>query len=174
MNHALRSRPDVLAAFRDYMRLEKRRTQGLSPQELQRWWSLRARLDATLGPLEVGSKSGERRATPRIPVALTVRFENRASMGPMMMTNLSRGGIFVPMDEPLPIGTVLELRIRVDDPPQEIVLAGEVVSQNVGPRMEANRRGMGIRFCCATRREQELIDALYNQQVERHLEASGR
>lgn len=169
MQMKARVTPHTLTAFREYMGLERRRAEGLSPVELQRWWALRERLDAVFGTLDTKAH-GDRRATPRVPVALAVRFENFAALGPLLMTNLSRGGIFVAMEEPLPIGTVLQLRIRVERPPREVVLAGEVVSLNVGPRLESGARGMGIRFRCETRDEQSAIDSLYEQQVERHLD----
>jgi Tfp pilus assembly protein PilZ len=171
MQMKARHTPDTLTAFREYMSLERRRAEGLTPVELQRWWVLREKLDEVFGTLET-KVSGDRRATPRIPVALAVRFENFAALGPLLMTNLSRGGIFVAMESPLPLGTILQLRIRVDRPPREVVLGGEVVSLNVGPRMESGARGMGIRFRCATRAEQALADSLYEQQVERHFDGA--
>ena len=88
------------------------------------------------------------------------------------MTNISRGGIFVPIERPAEIGTELKLRIQVASPSREIVLVGEVVSTNIGPDFEVQRRGMGIRFKSLGESDQALVDELYEQQFERHIESS--
>ena len=161
---------DSLATFREYMRYERRRASGLSPQDWERWQILRKRLDSVFGTFESPDGVG-RRATPRIPTSLVVRFENLGEMGNVLMTNLSRGGIFVPTEQPAKIGTELKLRIQVASPQREIVLVGEVVSRNIGPDFEVRRRGMGIRFKSLSERDQDLVDELYEQQMERHLGA---
>jgi uncharacterized protein (TIGR02266 family) len=161
---------DSLATFREYMRLEQRRASGLSGDEWERWQSLRKRLDGAFGEIELPGGCNGRRATPRIPTSLVVRFENLGEMASLLMTNLSRGGIFVPTDQPAEIGTLLKLRIEVAAPHQEIGLTGEVVSRHVGPDFEIPRRGMGIRFKNLSRRDQSLVDKLYEQQMKQHLE----
>jgi len=87
------------------------------------------------------------------------------------MSNLSRGGIFVSTERPAEIGTELKLRIEVVAPHREIVVVGEVVSQNVGRDFEVEQRGMGIRFKNLSEGDQALIDELYEQQIEQHLES---
>jgi Tfp pilus assembly protein PilZ len=161
---------DSLATFREYMRYERRRASGLSPEDWERWQILRKRLDGVFGTFESPDGFG-RRATPRIPTSLVVRFENFGEMGSVLMTNLSRGGIFVPTEQPAMIGTELKLRIQVVSPHREIVLVGEVVSRNVGPAFEVRRRGMGICFKSLSQSDQDLVDELYEQQMERHLES---
>lgn len=157
-----------LSTFREYMSLERRRASGLSPAELERWTLLRERLHGVFG-LRDGPCKQEQRATVRIPTAIDVRFENLADVGDALMTNLSRGGIFVRMERPPRIGTELALRIRVTDPLREIRLVGEVVSHHVGPRLDLGQRGMGLRFKVSNAAEQARVDELYAQQVERHL-----
>jgi len=170
MQKSPRAMKDSLATFREYMRLERRRASGLSPDEYGRWLALRAGLDRVVGPLDPPG-SGERRATPRIPTSLKVRFESLGEMGDVLMTNLSRGGIFVEI-EPYPeIGTELKLRIQVVDPPREIELVGEVTSWHVGPRFEVDHGGVGIRFKTMSSSDQALVDQLYEEQVENYLES---
>jgi Tfp pilus assembly protein PilZ len=159
---------DSLAMFREYMRLERRRSSGLSPAELQRWEVLRQRMKSVFGDLDSPNHS-ERRATPRIPTALQVRFENHAEVGNVLMTNISRGGIFVPLDTPIEIGTEIKLRIQIVDPPRELALVGEVASCCVGPGMVLGQRGVGIHFKKLSPSEKALFDELYEQQVERQL-----
>ena len=169
MQRDSRAIKDSLATFREYMRLERRRTAGLSASDLARWQSLRERLDDEFGTLDLDG-CGDRRATPRVPSSLVVRFENLGEMGKLLMCNLSRGGIFVPTQRPAAIGTELKLRVEVMSPPREIVLVGDVVSHNVGPDFEVQQRGMGIRFKSMNDADQSLIDELYDEQVERHIE----
>jgi uncharacterized protein (TIGR02266 family) len=161
---------DSLATFREYMSYERRRAAGLSPEEWERWQTLRKRLDGGSGSFESPNGNG-RRAAPRIPTSLLVRFENLGEMGSVLMSNLSRGGIFVVTEQPAMIGTELKLRIQVVSPHREIELVGEVVSQNVGPDFEVQRRGMGISFKSLSQSDQDLVDELYEQQMERHLES---
>ena len=159
---------DTLSVFRECMQLERRRSAGLSPLELERLLRLRKRLEKVFGGLE-GSRPGERRATPRVRTLLEVRFDDDAEIGRVLMTNLSRGGIFVPTEVPLPIGTEIKLRIRIEASSTEVALLGEVVSCNVGPRLDAEQRGMGIRFKKLSEGDQKIVDDLYERVVVRHL-----
>lgn len=160
---------DALTIFREYMRLERRRTNGLSAADWDRWQSLRKRLDGAFGRLDMPGGCGARRATPRVPTSLVVRIENFSKMSRLLMSNLSRGGIFIPTQRPAEIGTRLKLRIELTDPPREIKLEGEVVSRNVGPTFDVGERGMGIRFTSLGASDQAIIDELYEQQFEQHL-----
>jgi len=160
---------DSLAVFREYMRLERRRAAGLSPLEWERWQSLRKRLDGEFGQLNVPGGCAGRRATPRVPTSLVVRFENLDELGSLLMSNLSRGGVFIPTEAPAEIGARLVLRIEVSTPPDEIRLEGEVVSRHVGPDFAVGDRGMGLRFTNLDASAQAVIDKLYDQQFERHL-----
>jgi Tfp pilus assembly protein PilZ len=166
-----RQSKDSLAIFREYMTLERRRESGLSPADLRRWLELRNRLESVFGNLEPPG-GRQRRATPRVPTCLEVGFENLRQLGSVLISNMSRGGIFVAMDEPPPIGTELKLRIRVASPAREIVLCGEVASLHVGPGFEVGKRGMGIRFKNLSADEQAMVDELYEKQVARHLATS--
>ena len=163
------SRPikDALATFREYMRLERRRTAGFSSEEWARWQVLRERLDNTFGNFS-STGDPDRRATPRIPTALVLQFENLGEVGKLLICNLSRGGIFVPTKRPAPIGTELKLCIEVATPSREIVLIGDVVSHHIGPDFEFQPPGMGIRFKSLNENDQALIDELYEEQIERH------
>ena len=165
-----RATKDSLATFREYMRLERRRTSGLSAAEWERWQALRKQLDDVFGAVD-DQDGSSRRSTPRVPTSLVVRFENLGEMGDVLMSNLSRGGIFVSTERPAEIGTELKLRIEVVAPHREIVVVGEVVSQNVGRDFEVEQRGMGICFKNLSEGDQALIDELYEQQIEQHLDS---
>lgn len=107
-----------------------------------------------------------------MPTLLNVCFEDYQDIGSVLMTNISRGGLFVPTDRPIPIGTEVKLRIRIEEPATEIVLLGEISSHNVGPKLDAARRGMGIRFKNLSERDQKLVDDLYEREVSKHLARS--
>ena len=114
---------DSLATFREYMSLERRRADGLSPGELERWADLRKRLDRDFGELDAPGAL-HRRATPRVPTSLEVQFENLMQLGSVLMSYMSRGGMFVATESAPPIGTVLKLRIKVAAPPRDLLLCG--------------------------------------------------
>lgn len=162
---------DSLSIFREYMQLERRRSEGLSTAEFERCVELRQQLDSVFGD-DLSPEKEIRRATPRVPTLLNVSFEDYEDIGSVLMTNLSRGGIFVPTDRPLPIGTELQLRIRIGEPLTEVVLPGVVASHDVGPKLDAEMRGMGICFSRLSTSDQKLVDDLYEAEVAKHLEDS--
>lgn len=159
---------DRLALFRAYMQLERRRREGLSPAELDRWNLLHRQLESAFGDVAHSEGAG-RRATPRVPTHLEVCFVDSREIGSVLMTNLSRGGLFVPTENPLPIGSEVKLRIRIEAPRMEVVALGEVTSHNVGPRLDRKARGMGIRFKNLSEADQKLVDDLYEREVARYL-----
>ncbi len=81
------------------------------------------------------------------------------------MTNLSRRGVFVQTEHLLEIGMRFELRIHVDDPPQDIAVRVEVVSQNVGPSYVSREPGIGLRFLDADAEAEKQLDELYERLV---------
>jgi uncharacterized protein (TIGR02266 family) len=87
--------------------------------------------------------SDEKRAHPRIPVALKVSYPSRGDLQRDLVTDLSPGGLFIRTSKPLPIGTDVDLEVQVDaeDPP--ITVRGKVIwlRSARGPH-----EGMGIIF----------------------------
>lgn len=161
----------AMAKFRQFMSLERRRSAGLSPHEFSTWMELKRALDRAFGAR--GAPSGvEIRATPRVPVTIRVSFDAMGAVGSSLMTNLSRGGLFVPIEHPPDIGTKLELRITIAEPATEIRAVGVVASKNLGPDLRSDQRGMGIRFADLSSEARRLIDDLYESEASRHLEKS--
>jgi len=72
-----------------------------------------------------------------------VRFADGADLRTAFSRNISKGGIFVEMDEPLPKGTETEVFLEVDGG-TTLRLIGDVVRSVVARNAEA--RGCGIRF----------------------------
>ena len=80
----------------------------------------------------------ERRNHPRRTVKLQVTYESRAKLVEDLITDLSPGGVFLRTDNPLPIGTELDLTVQLADRTPCITVLGEVV------RVVTD--GMGVRF----------------------------
>jgi uncharacterized protein (TIGR02266 family) len=159
---------DVQKLFREYVRLDrKRRSDALSPREFARWRELSRHLSATFSPAE-RPVDQERRESVRVPVRLRVHFHSAGELRRRLLTNLSRGGMFVSDADPPPIGTKLVLRIVVEDEGTEIELAGEVVSHNVGPAFDTQSNGMGIRFVDPSPAAEKLLQRLYEGALDQH------
>jgi uncharacterized protein (TIGR02266 family) len=159
---------DAAANFRAFVFLDRKQArEGLSPSELARWTLLKRELSRALSG-DGDEKRANQRASLRLPARLRVSFASLGELGQALITNLSRGGVFVATPHLLELGTRVTLRIRVDESGKEVEAQAEVVSQNLGPKGDA-KRGVGLRFVDtepAVRRE---LDALY----ERALEAAG-
>jgi uncharacterized protein (TIGR02266 family) len=156
---------DVALRFREYLFLERKRSSGeLSPAELRRWVALKRLLGRTFSP-GVSEEQADRRTSLRVPTKMKVHFASLGELRESLMTNLSRGGLFLATRHLLDIGTRVVLRIDVEEGGRVLEVPAEVVCQNLGPRL-ARRRGIGLRFLDMdddTRRE---IDRLYERRLE--------
>ena len=86
-----------------------------------------------------------RRSTPRADVVLQLQYRSAGHLLVNYCTNLSRGGVFVPCPDPLPVGTQLQLELTVPGDEVPTCLEGEVrwvrqFDATEGPA------GMGIKF----------------------------
>ena len=97
---------------------------------------------------------------------LAVQFGNVGELQQSLMTNLSRGGVFITTDHLMEIGSCFELRLGIGKRGKELVVPVEVVSHNVGPRFEKGQRGMGLRFLDLDRDTKREVDELYEQALK--------
>ncbi|MEW6432510.1 MAG: PilZ domain-containing protein [Myxococcota bacterium] len=75
------------------------------------------------------------------------------------VTNISRSGVFIRSDDPLPVGTLVNLRFTVIlDELETIEGVGEVV--RVVPASAAGPQGMGVVFTQLTQVSKELIERI--------------
>jgi uncharacterized protein (TIGR02266 family) len=159
---------DVAAHFRAFVFLDRKQArEGLSAFELARWRALKRELSRELS----GDGDAERiaqRASLRLPARLRVSFASLGELGQALITNLSRGGVFVATQHLLEIGMRVTLRLHVDPSGKEVETLAEVVSQNLGPKGDP-KRGVGLRFVDTEPGVRKELDALY----ERALEAAG-
>ena len=156
---------DVAARFREYVRLDRKRSEsGLSVEELARWRLLKRAL-ASHFDAESGPRTVDRRDSVRVPTRLNVSFESDGELASCLMTNISQGGVFVQTDQPLDLKSRFELRIHVVDPPRDITVAVEVVSVGMGPCFDPDRQGMGLRFLDVEPEVAKQLQELYEQSV---------
>jgi len=157
---------DVASRFREYIQLERRRdAEGLSPADLERWTILKRFLSRKFNPNLSDDRADQRRSV-RIPTKLTVTFRDERELRSSLMTNLSRGGVFIATERPPAIGSSLELRIDVAETGERIDVPAEVVTVNVGPHFAQALRGMGLRFRPTSEDMQRKLDELYEGQLK--------
>jgi uncharacterized protein (TIGR02266 family) len=153
---------DIGARFREFVSLDRRRAQeGLSPAELSRWAALKRYLGRELAP-GLSDERADERGSLRVPARMRVSFASLGQLGHCLMTNLSRGGLFVATDHLLAIGTRVLLRLHVEHEARTLEVPAEVVSQNVGPAA-AQQRGIGLRFLDVDPPVRKELDALYER-----------
>jgi uncharacterized protein (TIGR02266 family) len=163
---------DIVVQFREYIRLDrKHRGEGLEPFELERWARLKRKLGKEFAP-ELSDERSDERGSLRVPARLRVDFASDREFRGQLMTNLSRGGVFVATSYNLPIGTRVELAIHVGPDDRTLEVPTEVVSHNVGPHFEPESRGMGLRFMDANETTHVELDELYERLL--HEAAPGR
>jgi uncharacterized protein (TIGR02266 family) len=100
------------------------------------------------------------RRDERIALALEVEFRNVGAFLVAYSTNLSKGGMFVEMEDPLPVGTEIAMRFAVPgagEPPIDVI---GVVTWVQAWRTELQPRGMGVRFDHLEARHGEAIDRI--------------
>lgn len=101
--------------------------------------SILNRIGATLG-----------RKHQRYNAIIEVRFKSKEQFMQEYTRNISKGGIFVATDRPLPANSKVELVLVLPDLPEEVKVTGEIV-HTVGPEQarlagHGSTPGMGIQF----------------------------
>lgn len=101
-----------------------------------------------------------RRIYPRAPLELRVHYRTTGSFLVSYTVNLSRGGLFVETDDPLPEGSRVTLRLEVPGAEREV----ETTALVVWVRRETNEigepPGMGMRFERADEDWGDLVDQM--------------
>jgi len=159
------------------MDLERRRTStGFSPEELRRWQLLKRRLAQEFHP-GLSDEHADQRSSVRVPTLLRVSFPDRKSFQRCLLTNISRGGVFVTTPAPEPIGTPLQIAIDIEGDAEDLVASCEVVAQHFSDGRSGDVRGMALVFRNLDPRTQARIDALYEKKLleaAAHARSGGR
>jgi len=156
----------LLPLLREFGALDRRRDRaGLTLLECQRWVDLKRTLSKHYpqGEAPVGA---ERRRHVRLPMRLLAQYETRDQLHESLITNVSRGGMFISTAFPLEIGTEFILCIRIDTTGEAIELPCEVVSHNIGPDLSTSMLGMGLRFGRLAEAQRTAVDDLFDIAVE--------
>ncbi len=159
------------AIFREYMALERLRTSadGIPVSDFQRWRQLKKSLNRHFRPDEA-HRNEDQRESVRVPLKLRVGFETYGEIRDCLMTNLSRGGLFIATTAPLPQGSKLQIRIQIGESGQEIELQGEVASHNSGPGLLSEELGMGVKFVKCSEEQEKAVDDLYERTLQRAIQ----
>jgi uncharacterized protein (TIGR02266 family) len=155
----------IAARFREFVFLDRKLArEPLSLAELSRWTLPKRHLGRVLHG-EHADVRADQRASLRVPAQLRVSFESLGQLGDALITNLSRGGLFVATEHLLEIGTRVTLRIQVIGAEKDLEVVGEVVSQNMGP-LGTPQRGLGFRFAEVEGELRKQLDALYERALQ--------
>lgn len=125
----------------------------------------------------VSSQAKARRAHERTAISLAVEYEKLSTFLVDYTLNISKGGMFLKTDTPLPVGTQLRFAVQVphlDDPLQ---LRGRVtwIRNSAEPEADAARPpGMGIELLFATADERARVEQQVVSLIEERMGADTR
>ncbi|MFZ3090071.1 MAG: TIGR02266 family protein [Nitrospirota bacterium] len=86
----------------------------------------------------------EKRRSPRIPLKVQVKYKTPNAFLVDYAINISKGGIFIGTEKPLPVGTSVEFQILFPNMQRPVKGAGEVMWISAGKSDEPP--GMGVKF----------------------------
>ncbi len=104
-----------------------------------------------------------RQRFPRIPITVRVTYDYAGSYLFGLSENVSRGGIFIRTDQPLPIGSRITIQFSIPTSPEIIHAQGRViwVTEHSGEDVKGQVGGMGIEFLKLGNPEQEALLKTY-------------
>lgn len=110
-----------------------------------------------------GKDMQERRREKRIPVEVEVRYSSQEGFAIEWITNISKGGLFIKSEKPLPPGTPLKITFSIPgkDVPVEV---GGVVRWSVPPSSSPSViPGMGIQITEIDEKSKKILDAFVDE-----------
>ncbi len=122
----------------DYRRLSEAAKRGpLSPPDRQ---ALELVKDVLLeeGALLEAQETRQIPRVPRAPLSMEVQFPSQGSVAKALTKDVSTGGLALATDRPLPVGSVLNLTVKVPGWPEPLSVKGQVMWVKAGT--------MGISF----------------------------
>lgn len=127
----------------------------------------RKRLELAAQRLRAGVASPEARYEPRVPATLQVAFDTGSEAVHARTQDISRGGAFIAIDNPPPLGTGVELRIDLPGRSEAVQVAAEVVRvvEPSSAGAKGSKPGFGLAFHDLSPEVRELI-AAYVESVE--------
>jgi Tfp pilus assembly protein PilZ len=94
------------------------------------------------------TKLKDRRQHPRTTLSLPVRLRAEGShyAAEFVTSNVSEGGLFIPMTSPYPVGTKLDLRIYLASLDTRIEAKAKVVRCEARSGQDGSPAGMAVQF----------------------------
>jgi len=113
--------------------------------------------------------TASRREHKRVTTSITVKVRSpdgrRATTE--QIRNISLGGVFIEMEDPLPFGTDVELEFSVAADPRLIACKGFVVwSTKSSPERGGGRHGIGVRLMDIGVKEMRLLNDFIEEQLK--------
>jgi len=105
----------------------------------------------------------DRRKHPRASIRMKVRFPDLSTLLEKYAKDISQGGIFIPTNDPKPVGTVMNLTLIHPDTGEEVEVQGEVVRVVTEKDVFENKEkkltpGMGIKFINLTPEQETALE----------------
>ncbi len=151
----------MLPLMREFKALEhRRRSQGVTPLEYQRWCDLKETLAKALPGGGDQPAGAERRKNTRIPTRLLVEFRDREHLCEAIVKNISTGGLFINTAFGPSVGEELMVVIAVADD-ERVEVPCEVVTNNVDSALTTRRLGVGVKFKIQSPEQREAVDRLF-------------
>jgi hypothetical protein len=148
------ARPNPQDLLREFAGLNRRRRgEGISPLELQRWSDLHRQLARAFPdrpPLGTGGT-----------VRVRVEYPNEAELREAIMVNVRPMGLFVHTPFAPEAGYEFTLCVFVKETGQTYDGSVTVVSKNIGPDFSTESLGMGLRSTKSDSTLQAALDRLY-------------
>ena len=95
---------------------------------------------------EADRRYEERRAHPRYRFVTEVHFGSPSNFYTGFSRNISEGGVFVATYSPIPVGTVMDLEIKMPDSSPPIAMRGEVRWRAEPTEGSDGEPGLGVKF----------------------------
>jgi uncharacterized protein (TIGR02266 family) len=170
---ARKSMSDLLPLLREYGLLDrKRRGDGVTPLEYQRWLDLNHTLGRHI-PQGKPPDGLERRQHPRVPTRMLVQFKTRDDLQEAIITNISQGGLFISTPFSPNVGTRFTLCLRVDATREAVDVPCQVVSANVADAFTTRDFGMGVKFINLNPEQREAVEVLFSAATKHELDAAS-
>ncbi|MEW6668730.1 MAG: TIGR02266 family protein [Thermodesulfobacteriota bacterium] len=107
------------------------------------------------------------RREPRVPKTLSLTYKDRQSFVKAYSANVSRGGLFIKTDTPLPKGERFLLKLQLPDVGRPLSIECQVAwSKKAGEQGPVGPNGMGIRFLEMDEKDDQVLRR-YVQEISR-------
>jgi len=111
-----------------------------------------------------------RREHKRVSASVTVKLKSSDGrrISSERLSNVSLGGVFIEMDDPLAFGTDVELEFSLPIDPRAICCRGFVVwSTKTSPERAQGQSGIGVRLMDIGVREMRIVNQYIEEQLKR-------